>query len=52
MTINGVVELSQPHTIFLYCCHNLIQTWGPILENNGMLLSIEKKLICKESGMP
>jgi hypothetical protein len=24
---------------------------GPILENNGMLLSIEKKLICKESGM-
>jgi hypothetical protein len=27
-------------------------TWGPILENNGMLLYIEKKLICKESGMP
>jgi hypothetical protein len=24
----------------------------PILENNGMPLSIQKKLICKESGMP
>jgi hypothetical protein len=30
----------------------IIDNWGPILENNGMPLSIQKKLICKESGMP